>query len=291
MDKGARAEADMSQRLLDKVAVITGAASGIGAATAKTYVEQGARVVLGDIQDDAGAALVGALGGPEHAVFCHCNVTSETEVQALVDTAVSTFGHIDVMFNCAGIVGAVGPMSTTPADEWKLTIDIMVNGVFYGMKHASRHMKEAGSGSIISMSSTAGVMGGLGPHAYAAAKHAVVGMTKNLAAEMGSFGVRVNCIAPAGMATPMVAEVITGNHQNLEDTIAALAEASPLKGRAGLAQDVANAALWLASDESGYTSGLTLTVDAGATTGSTPEAPAFAEYQPMLREAGRSGLD
>mgnify|MGYP001282721246 FL=1 len=291
MDKGARAEADMSQRLLDKVAVITGAASGIGAATAKTYVEQGARVVLGDIQDDAGAALVGALGGPEHAVFCHCNVTSETEVQALVDTAVSTFGHIDVMFNCAGIVGAVGPMSTTPADEWKLTIDIMVNGVFYGMKHASRHMKEAGSGSIISMSSTAGVMGGLGPHAYAAAKHAVVGMTKNLAAEMGSFGVRVNCIAPAGMATPMVAEVITGNHQNLEDTIAALAEASPLKGRAGLAQDVANAALWLASDESGYTSGLTLTVDAGATTGSTPEAPAFAEYQPMLREAGRTGLD
>ena len=281
----------MSQRLLDKVAVITGAASGIGAATAKTYVEQGARVVLGDIQDDAGAALVGALGGPEHAVFCHCNVTSETEVQALVDTAVSTFGHIDVMFNCAGIVGAVGPMSTTPADEWKLTIDIMVNGVFYGMKHASRHMKETGSGSIISMSSTAGVMGGLGPHAYAAAKHAVVGMTKNLAAEMGSFGVRVNCIAPAGMATPMVAEVITGNHQNLEDTIAALAEASPLKGRAGLAQDVANAALWLASDESGYTSGLTLTVDAGATTGSTPEAPAFAEYQPMLREAGRTGLD
>ena len=256
----------MSKRLEGKVAVITGAASGIGAATARTYVEQGAKVVLGDIQDDAGAALAEALGGTEHVLFCHCNVTSEAEVQALVDTAVSTFGQIDVMFNCAGIVGAVGPMSTTPADEWKLTIDIMVNGVFYGMKHASRHMKEAGSGSIISMSSTAGVMGGLGPHAYAAAKHAVVGMTKNLAAEMGSFGVRVNCIAPAGMATPMVAEVITGNHQNLDDTIAALAEASPLKGRAGLAQDVANAALWLASDESGYTSGLTLTVDAGATT-------------------------
>ena len=237
----------MSKRLEGKVAVITGAASGIGAATAKTYVEQGAKVVLGDIQDDAGAALVEALGGTEHAVFCHCNVTSEAEVQALVDTAVSTFGQIDVMFNCAGIVGAVGPMSTTPADEWKLTIDIMVNGVFYGMKHASRHMKEAGSGSIITMSITAGVMGGLGPHAYATAKHAVVGMTKNLA--------------------------------------------SPLKGRAGLAQDVANAALWLASDESGYTSGLTLTVDAGATTGSTPEGPSFAEYQPMMREAGRTGLD
>ena len=281
----------MSKRLEGKVAVITGAASGIGAATAKIYVEQGARIVLGDIQDEAGEALAAALGGSSTAIFRHCNVTNEDQVQGLVDTALSEFGQIDVMFNCAGIVGAVGPMSTTPADEWKLTIDIMVNGVFYGMKHASRHMKEAGSGSIISMSSTAGVMGGLGPHAYTAAKHAVVGMTKNLAAEVGGFGVRVNCIAPAGMATPMVAEVITGNHQNLEDTIAALAEGSPLKGRAGLAEDVANAALWLASDESGYTSGLTLTVDAGATTGSTAEAPAFADYQPMMREAGKSGLD
>ena len=281
----------MSKRLEGKVAVITGAASGIGAATAKIYVEQGARIVLGDIQDEAGEALAEALGGSSTAIFRHCNVTNEDHVQGLVDAALSEFGQIDVMFNCAGIVGAVGPMSTTPADEWKLTIDIMVNGVFYGMKHASRHMKEAGSGSIISMSSTAGVMGGLGPHAYTAAKHAVVGMTKNLAAEVGGFGVRVNCIAPAGMATPMVAEVITGNHQNLEDTIAALAEGSPLKGRAGLAEDVANAALWLASDESGYTSGLTLTVDAGATTGSTAEAPAFADYQPMMREAGKSGLD
>lgn len=278
-------------RLKGKVAVITGAASGIGAATAKIYVEQGARIVLGDIQDEAGEALAEALGGSSTAIFRHCNVTNEDQVQGLVDAALSEFGQIDVMFNCAGIVGAVGPMSTTPADEWKLTIDIMVNGVFYGMKHASRHMKEAGSGSIISMSSTAGVMGGLGPHAYTAAKHAVVGMTKNLAAEVGGFGVRVNCIAPAGMATPMVAEVITGNHQNLEDTIAALAEGSPLKGRAGLAEDVANAALWLASDESGYTSGLTLTVDAGATTGSTAEAPAFADYQPMMREAGKTGLD
>ncbi len=281
----------MSKRLEGKVAVITGAASGIGAATAKTFVEQGARVVLGDIQDQAGAELAEALGGSGKAIFRHCNVTSEAEVEALVDAAVSEFGKIDVMFNCAGIVGAVGPMSTTPAEEWKLTIDIMVHGVFYGMKHASRYMKEAGSGSIISMSSTAGVMGGLGPHAYTAAKHAVVGMTRNLAAEVGGFGVRVNCIAPAGMATPMVADVITGDHHKLEETIAALAEGSPLRGRAGLAEDVANAALWLASEESGYTSGLTLTVDAGYTTGSRVEPPAFAEYQPMIREAGRSGLD
>jgi NAD(P)-dependent dehydrogenase (short-subunit alcohol dehydrogenase family) len=136
----------MSKRLEGKVAVITGAASGIGAATAKTFVEQGARVVLGDIQDQTGAELAEALGGSGTAIFRHCNVTSEAEVEALVDAAVSEFGKIDVMFNCAGIVGAVGPMSTTPAEEWKLTIDIMVHGVFYGMKHASRFMKEAGSG-------------------------------------------------------------------------------------------------------------------------------------------------
>ena len=281
----------MDKRLEGKVAVITGAASGIGAATAKTYVDHGARVVLGDIQDEAGEGMAAALGGASRAIFRHCNVTSEAEVEALVEAAIAEFGQIDIMFNCAGIVGALGPMSTTPAEEWKLTIDIMINGVFYGMKHASRYMKEAGSGSIISMSSTAGVMGGLGPHAYAAAKHAVVGMTKNLAAEVGGYGVRVNCIAPAGMATPMVADVMTGDHQNLEETIATLAELSPLKGRAGLAQDVANAALWLASDESGYTSGLTLTVDAGATTGSSAEPPAFAEYAPMVREAGRKGVD
>ena len=281
----------MSGRLEGKIAVITGAASGIGAATAKTYVAHGARVVLGDIQDEAGKSMAAALGDLTHAIYRHCNVTEEADVQGLVEAAVSEFGQIDVIFNCAGIVGAVGPISTTPAEEWKLTIDIMINGVFYGMKHATRYMKEAGSGSIISMSSTAGVMGGLGPHAYAAAKHAVVGMTKNVAAEMGGYGVRVNCIAPAGMATPMVADVLTGDHNNLDDTISALAAASPLKGRAGLAQDVANAALWLASEESGYTSGLTLTVDAGTTTGSTAEPPAFAEYAPMVREAGRKGVD
>ena len=173
----------MSQRLEGKVAVITGAASGIGAATATTYVEQGARVGVCDIQTGAGGSVAEALGGAVHAIFRHCNVTVEAEVEALVEAAVSEFGQIDIMFNCAGIVGAVGPMSTMPADEWKLTIDIMVHGVFYGMKHASRYMKEAGTGSIISMSSTAGVMGGLGPHAYTAAKHAVVGMTKNLAAD------------------------------------------------------------------------------------------------------------
>jgi len=279
----------MDQRLAGRVAVITGGASGIGAATAKLFVAHGAKVMLGDIQDEQGEAFAASLGSD--AAFRHCNVTKEEDVQGLIDGAVEHFGRIDIMFNNAGIVGAIGPLESTPAAEWQMTLDILLNGVFYGMKHASKHMKKQGSGSIISMSSVAGVTGGLGPHAYAAAKHAVVGLTRNLAAEVGAFGVRVNCIAPYSVATPMVADAYLSDHTNIDQTMKMLADESPLKGRPGTADDVANAALWLASDESGYTSGMTLTVDAGITTGSVAGAPRFAEYRPIMREAGKAGLD
>ena len=278
----------MSGRLEGRVAAITGASSGIGRAAAELFIQEGAKVALGDIQDDAGRALAEALG--DGAVYVHCDVTSEGDVAALVDTAAAQFGQLDVMYNNAGIVGAVGPVDTTPADEWHATMDVLLHGVFYGVKHAARAMKPRMSGSIVSMSSTAGVMGGLGPHAYAAAKHAVVGLTKNAAAELCRFGIRVNCIAPASMLTPMVAFAHSGDHTNMEGTRAELAESSPLIGRPGLATDVANAALWLASDESGYTSGHTLGVDAGFTTGARADAPGFADYAPMIREAGRTGL-
>lgn len=279
----------MDQRLQDRVAVITGGASGIGAATAKLFIAHGAKVVLGDIQDEQGQAFAASLGSK--ALFRHCDVTKEDDVEALVNAAVEHFGGIDVMFNNAGIVGAIGPLESTPAAEWQLTLDILLNGVFYGMKHASKHMKKQGRGSIISMSSVAGVTGGLGPHAYAAAKHAVVGITRNLAAEVGAFGVRVNCIAPYSMATPMVADAYLGDHTDIDQTMKMLTDESPLKDRPGTAEDVANAALWLASDESGYTSGMTLTIDAGITTGSVAGAPRFAEYRPIMREAGKAGLD
>ena len=278
----------MTLRLEGKVAAITGASSGFGAASARRFVAEGCKVVLGDIQADAGAALAEELG--DAAVYINCNVTREDDIAAMVDLAVSHFGKLDIMFNNAGIVGAVGPIDTTPAEEWIATLDVLLNGVFYGMKHAARVMKPQMSGSIISMSSTAGIMGGLGPHAYCAAKHAVVGMTKNVGAELCRFGIRVNAIAPAGMATAMVANVSTGDHTAIEKTKQVLAEASPLINRPGVAEDVANAALWLASDESGYTNGLTLTTDAGITTGATAGPPAFDEYQPMFREAGKKGL-
>ncbi|MEM1434474.1 MAG: glucose 1-dehydrogenase [Pseudomonadota bacterium] len=274
-------------RLDGKVAVITGAGSGFGAATAKRFVEEGAQVVLGDIQEAAGQSTAQPLG--DAAVFQLCNVTHEDQVAALADRAVTQFGRLDIMFNNAGIVGAVGPIDTTPGDEWRATIDVLLNGVFYGSKHAARIMKPQGTGSIISTASTAGILGGLGPHAYCAAKHAVVGLTKNLAAELCHYGVRANAIAPAGMATAMVAN-LSGDHTDIEGTKARLAATSPLKNRAGTAEDVANAALWLASDESGYTTGHTLTTDSGTTTGSSTELPPFSDYQPMYREAGKQGI-
>lgn len=278
----------MGNRLEGKVAAITGASSGFCAAMARRFVEEGCKVVLGDIQEGPGQALAEELG--DAAVFRLCNVTKEEDVAGLVDLAESHFGKLDIMVNNAGIVGAVGPIDTTPDNEWRATVDILLNGVFYGMKHAARVMKPRKTGAIISLASTAGILGGLGPHCYTACKHAVVGMTKGVAAELGRHGIRVNAIAPAGMATAMVANVMTGDHNAIEEAKKGLAASSPLLNRAGVAEDVANAALWLASDEAGYTHGHVLTTDAGTTTGSSAAAPAFAEYQPMFREAGKKGV-
>lgn len=278
----------MSNRLEGKVAVITGAASGIGEASARRFVEEGCKVVLGDIQADVGQALADELG--PGAVFAQCNVTVEAEVSNLVDVAVKEFGQLDVMFNNAGIVGAIGPVETTLETEWTATLAVLLNGVFFGMKHAARVMKPQNSGSIISMSSVAGLTGGLGPHAYCAAKSAVVGLTKNVGAELCGNGIRVNAIAPYSMATSMVADAYLHDHNAIAEATKMLTDESPLVGRPGLATDVANAALWLASDESGYTTGLVLTTDAGITTGAMPGGPRFNEYSPMQREAGKSGL-
>jgi NAD(P)-dependent dehydrogenase (short-subunit alcohol dehydrogenase family) len=276
------------QRLQGKVAVITGAASGIGAATARRFKEEGCALILGDIQSELGHDLAQELG--DRAFFENCNVTLEADVKKLVDRALSAFGQLDIMFNNAGIVGAKGPIDQTPADEWRITTDILINGVFYGVKHAAAAMKQQRSGSIINMSSVAGVMGGLGPHAYTTAKHAVIGLTTSASAELCQHNVRVNAIAPFSMATPMVADAHLQDHHATDEVAKTLAANSPLPGRAGTALDVANAALWLGSDESGYTSGLTLTTDAGVTTGSIVRRPNYDDYVPMQKEAGNRGV-
>ncbi len=276
-------------RLKGKTALITGAASGLGAAAAQRFDAEGCRVCFCDIQLEQAESLAAQCSNDSLAV--HCNVTDEAQVEAAIDAAVERFGHLDIVFHSAGIVGAVGPIVTTPGEEWRFSIDVLLNGTFYAMKHAARVMQSRGSGSIITMASTAGLIGGLGPHAYAAAKHGIVGLTKNVAAEMAPHGVRVNSIAAASMATPMVAAVLTGDPDNLAAAREKLAEASPLRDRPGLPEDVANAALWLASDEAGYTTGHTLTTDAGFTIGASVEGPVFPEYSPIIREAGKVGLD
>mgnify|MGYP001820818064 FL=1 len=250
-------------RLAGKVAVITGAASGIGAGTARRFVAEGASVVVADLQADAGEALVADLGDATR--FALTNVTVEADVAAAVDLAVATWGRLDVMFNNAGVVGVVGPIAETSADAWDETIDILLKGVFLGTKHAARVMIPEQSGSIISTSSTAGILGGLGPHGYTAAKHAVVGLTKSVANELAQHQIRVNAISPGNTVTAMTAAVTSGDHTAEDKAAGHIAAGSPL-GYAGFPDDIANAALYLASDEARYVSGHTLVVDAGQTT-------------------------
>ena len=251
----------MTGRLAGRTAVITGAASGIGAGTARLFVEEGARVIVADMQVDAGRALVDELG--DAARFAEVNVLDESQVAAAVDLAVSEFGALDIMFNNAGIVGAVGPITETSVDSWNSTINIDLLGVFLGIKHAGRVMKEQRRGSIISTASIAGVVGGLGPHAYTAAKHGVIGLTKSVANEFGPFGVRANAIAPGGTITPMTAKM-GGTEAEQAAVRERFAGNSPL-GIPLEATDIAAAATYLASDDARNVSGQVIVVDAGHT--------------------------
>jgi NAD(P)-dependent dehydrogenase (short-subunit alcohol dehydrogenase family) len=278
----------MSGRLVEKVAVITGGSSGIGEATAQIFIEEGAYVVLADIQTDLGRQVAERLGAKAKFVFC--DVTSEEQVQELISDAVGITGNLDVMMNNAGIVGARAPIDEILLEEFQKTIEILVTGSFLGIKHAAAAMKEQESGSIINMASTAGLSGGFGPHAYATAKHAIVGLTRNTAAELCRYGIRVNCIAPSGVTTPLAAQAHLGDFTAMNEIRETLAQNSPLKGRAGTAEDVGKAALFLASDESGYTNGHCLTVDAGFTSGSKANDPQHMARVPFMREAGKEGL-
>jgi NAD(P)-dependent dehydrogenase (short-subunit alcohol dehydrogenase family) len=274
----------MSGRLEGKVAVITGAASGIGAGTARMFVAHGAKVIVADMQAEAGMALVDELG--ENTRFALCNVTKEADVAAAVDLAVSEFGRLDVMFNNAGIIGAVGRISEMPVEAWDNTIAILLRGVFLGVKHAARVMMPQNSGVIINTSSTAGILGGLGPHAYTAAKHGVIGLTKSVANELAPFAIRVNAISPGNTVTAMTASVRGGDPADLAETTERIAASSPL-GYAGLPEDIAAAALYLASDDARYVSGHTLVVDAGQTTaGMTPNKINIGSSK-QIHEAGR----
>ncbi|HET8533601.1 MAG TPA: glucose 1-dehydrogenase [Methylomirabilota bacterium] len=255
-------------RLDGKVAVITGGASGIGDATVRLFVEEGCRVVIADVQDDRGARLAEELG--KSASYLHADVSEETHVSDAITHAVSRFGRLDCLFNNAGAGGVAGPIDEIPADGFDHTMGVLLRGVFLGMKHAAPIMKRQGGGSIISTASVAGLQAGYGPHVYSAAKAAVVHLTRSVAMELGESGVRVNCICPGGIATPIFGSAL-GLAGPEADRVAELmktllATRQPIR-RAGLPEDVARAALWLASEESSFVNGHALIVDGGLTGG------------------------
>ncbi|GMI96688.1 SALT RESISTANT 1, ABA DEFICIENT 2, GLUCOSE INSENSITIVE 1, ARABIDOPSIS THALIANA ABA DEFICIENT 2 [Hibiscus trionum] len=251
----------LTKRLEGKVALITGGASGIGQCTAKVFAHHGAKVVIADIQDDLGHSVCEDIG-PSNCSYVHCNVTDEDQIKNAVDKAVATHGKLDIMFNNAGIVDSnKARIIDNEKSDFERVISVNVTGVFLGIKHAARVMVPARSGSIISTSSVSSMIGAAASHAYCASKHAVLGLTRNAAVELGQFGIRVNCLSPYALATPLATGFVgVDSDEELEKAMSLLAN---LKGVHLKAEDVANAALYLASEEGRYISGHNLFIDGG----------------------------
>ncbi|KAI3445281.1 hypothetical protein Pfo_001946 [Paulownia fortunei] len=254
----------LSQRLLGKVALVTGGASGIGESIVRLFLRHGAKVCVADIQDDIGQRLCEGLGGGLDVSFCHCDVAIEDDVKRAVDHTVDKFGTLDIMVNNAGQMGP--PRLDIRDFELSLfeqIFDVNVKGVFLGMKHAARIMIPAKKGSIISICSVAGVVGGIGHHAYASSKHAVLGLTRNVAAEVGKHGIRVNCVSPYVVATSLPLSQIP--EEAMASFRYAVGSNANLQGVELTADDVANAVVFLSSDEARYISGANLMIDGGFT--------------------------
>ena len=279
----------MHQRFVGRVVIVTGGASGIGAGCIERFHEEGASVVVADVQDDAGNVLAQRLG--ERAIFVHCDVSDEQAVAQLVDTAVSTFGRLDVFYANAAVLGAVGPISKLRMDDADATLGVNLRGVILAMKHATRVMQPQGSGVILATASPGGILGGVGPHVYSAAKAGVVGLVQSVAAEVRPYGLRVNAIVPGAMLTPMTADIMTGDPQDLKGAEQALGP-SNLMHRPGKPEDIAAAAAFLASDEAVFVTGSTFNIDGGYchAPGDSPFAKdAWAEPSAMFEAGRRSG--
>ena len=251
-------------KLDGKVAVITGGASGIGAAAVRLFVEEGCRVVIADVQDDKGTRLADELG--KSSAYLQADVSRESDVRGAIAHALSRFGRLDCLYNNAGLGGVSGPIAEIPVDGYDQTMGVLLRGVFLGMKHAAPIMTQQGSGSIISTASVAGLQAGYGPHIYSAAKAAVVHLTRSVAMELGESGVRVNCICPGGIATPIFGAAlgISGAEADrVAETMKTLLVARQPIQRAGLPEDIARAALWLAGDDASFVNGHALIVDGG----------------------------
>ncbi len=275
-------------RLEGKVAIVTGGASGIGEATVRLFASEGARVVAADVEDERGRRLAEKIG--ENVIYRHTDVTSEDDVHASVKSAVDTWGRLDVVFNNAGIVGAVGPIEGVKVEDFDRTVRVNLRGCFLGIKHAAPVMKAQGSGSIINTASTAALQAGFGNHIYSATKAGIAQLTKTVAMELGEAGIRVNCVSPGYIPTPMIGIARSLTRDQAEAKLHVMQEAfkdtQPLRGPI-MPEDIAMAALFLASDDSKFVTGQNLVVDGGVTGGKM-----WRDYQKgsnALREALEKG--
>ena len=270
----------------DRVAIVTGAASGIGAATARRFVAEGANVLVTDIQDEAGEALAAELG--PRVAFLHTNVAREGDVEAAVSEAVDRWGGLDILHNNAGFVGVTGPLEETSDGEWHDTLDVLLTSVFYGTKHATPAMRARGGGSIINTASVCGLVAGVGSHVYTVAKHGVVGLTRSTALELAEYNIRANAVCPGYVATGLAAGRAVSDvdddelQRRLAKARSAMENSQPMP-RMGEPADIAAAVTWLASDDAEWVTGTTQIVDGGLTAGKPwrKQPPGMAEKRPI----------
>lgn len=270
--------------LQDQVAIVTGGASGIGLAIVRRFVQAGAQVVMADVQDDRGRRLAAEIGPA--CRYQHADVSQESDMAALVDQALRAHGRLDCLVNNAGISGPGGPIEQLQPSAFDAVMAVLARSAFLGMHFAAPAMKARGRGSIVNMASVAGFRAGYGSHLYSAAKAAVMQLTRTVAMELGEAGVRVNCICPGAIATPLFGKAAGLGPDEADATVQPmrqmLAKAQPIC-RAGEADDVAEAALWLASEASAFINGHALVVDGGLT-GGRPWS-AVVEQRQRMREA------
>ncbi|KAG5231631.1 short-chain dehydrogenase reductase 3b [Salix suchowensis] len=249
-------------RLEGKVALITGAASGIGEEAVRLFVENGGFVVVADVQDDLGRQVVASIGA-DRASYRHCDVRDEKQVEETVKYILEKHGKLDVLFSNAGIIGPLTGILELDIEGFDNTMATNVRGVAATIKYAARAMVSKNiRGSIICTTSVASSLAGTGPHAYTTSKHALVGLVRTACSELGAYGIRVNCISPYGVATPLSCKAYDLKPGEVEANTCASAN---LKGIVLKARHIAEAALFLASDESAYISGHNLAVDGGFT--------------------------